>query len=85
MATVSHEASVYQGLSNLEDFYRFLPGFLDYDSSQRVLVLELVGGGDDLRAYRMRRSRFRTTLAAAVGRVLGRLHRATTTLGASAL
>jgi hypothetical protein len=76
-ATIAHEASVYQALSRREDFHRFLPGFFNYDPSQRVLVLELVGDGEDLRAYHLRRGRFPTTVAAAVGRVLGRLHRAT--------
>ena len=74
-ATVAHEAAVYEKLSvtgGAMDAY--LPRFCGYDVGERVLILELIRGAEDLGAYHWRRRRFSTTLASAVGDALGRLH-----------
>ena len=75
-ATVAHEAAVYATLwRDGGPTRRYLPRVYGFDEG--VLVLELVGDGRDLRDHHFRRGRFPTTLAAAMGRVLGVLHETT--------
>ncbi|MGO9781822.1 MAG: phosphotransferase [Streptosporangiaceae bacterium] len=74
VATVAHEAAVYQKLSVTGgSMDAYLPQFHGYDSNKRVLILELISGAEDLGAYHWRRRRFSATLAGAVGDAVGRL------------
>jgi thiamine kinase-like enzyme len=83
-ATVANEAAAYQL------FYRnpecaglkpFLPRFHGYYADERVLVLELLRGAEDLRQYHLRGSRFSTAIAARLGHALASLHRMSQPVG----
>jgi hypothetical protein len=70
------EAAVYEQLmSDEEGIGRYLPACYGYDPQQKLLILELVGNGETLRSYQLRRRRCSTLLARAVGDALGSLHR----------
>ena len=79
--TVANEAGAYQYLagSGEPDMARYVPRLYGYDPDSSLLVLELVAGGEDFRAYHYRTGRFSKTLAAELGRALGLVHRATRT------
>jgi aminoglycoside phosphotransferase (APT) family kinase protein len=75
-AAVAHEAAIYQSLGrSVHGFRPYLPRFVAYDVKLNILVLELVGGAENLRDYHMRRGHFSLTLARRMGRVLAALHR----------
>lgn len=76
-ASLVHEADVYRTLAALPEVSSFLPRVYDYEAERGVLVLELVGDGQDLRSYHVARRWFSRTLAARTGEVLGALHRHT--------
>ena len=78
VATVAHEAGAYEFLSQKVGVRRYLPDFYGYDSERKVLVLELIRAGTDLRTYHQAHGRFGVRLADSLGRALGALHRATT-------
>ena len=85
VATVRHEATVYQALQSLpggRTVQRYLPRCHGYDEKQHLLVLELLHGSEDLRAYQFRRGAFSTLLAAAAGTALSSLHRCTSRIPA---
>jgi len=77
VATVAHEAGVYEYLSRTEGIRQYIPGYLGYDSEREVLVLELVRPGTNLRTYHQSRGRFTLGLAESLGRALAALHRTT--------
>jgi hypothetical protein len=77
IATVAHEAKVYQLLSSRPKEFgiqRYLPGFYEYDPLEGLLILEYLHGTEDLRFYHSRRGRFPTSIAAEMGKVLGKVH-----------
>jgi hypothetical protein len=77
-ATVAREATVYEELVGRGGELRsHLPGFVDYDREERVLVLELLRGAEDLRARHHRLKAFPVVLGEALGGALGLLHRET--------
>jgi len=76
-ATVANEASVYQALGAEPALAAILPRLHHYDADERVLVLELVSDGQDLRVYHSATGRFSAGPSAALGTALGALHRAT--------
>jgi len=78
VATVAHEAGVYDYLSKKGRVHPYLPVFHGYDAERQVLVLELMRNGTDLRTYHQRSGPFGVGLAESLGRALGALHRATT-------
>ncbi len=85
VATVAHEAGVYQALTDADPLLRrYLPAFYGYDAAERVLILELVGSSRDARTHYLRHGRFSMQHGAAMGQALGRLHRLTR-LGTPAL
>lgn len=76
--TVAHESGVYRRLDVMPGIDRFrphLPAFHGYDDSQGILILELLEDAEDFREYHMRRGRFSTKIAAALGAALSALHR----------
>jgi hypothetical protein len=76
-ATVAREGAMYQLLcaaGSKHQFDRYLPLCYGYDEQAQILILELLHDAQDLRAYYSRRTRFSTTLAAALGDALGVLH-----------
>jgi Ser/Thr protein kinase RdoA (MazF antagonist) len=78
VATVAHEAGVYQQLARGPDgVAALLPRFYRYDTAEGVLVLELVRDAEDLRSLQLRTGRFPAGLAAVLGAALGTLHRGT--------
>jgi aminoglycoside phosphotransferase (APT) family kinase protein len=77
MAAVEHEAAVYGVLSQIGELEQYVPRLFSYDPGRHVLVLELVGQGEDLRKYHVRQGRFSLSLARSLGRALGTLHRLT--------
>jgi thiamine kinase-like enzyme len=77
IATVAHEAAVYQLLqakTGNGGFDRYVPRFYRYNSQENILILELLGDALNLREYHTRRGRFSTTHAKAMGKALGTLH-----------
>src|SRR5689334_3823033 len=75
VATVAHEAAVYRMLSGLHpQLGRYLPVFYGYDPVARVLILELLKSGRDMRSHHLRHGRFAVGLAGRMGRALGTLH-----------
>jgi Phosphotransferase enzyme family len=76
--TVAHEARVYEDLGvKASGFAVHLPRYYGYDSDRGILALELIGDGEDLRAYHMRTGKFPAALGEQLGRALARLHRET--------
>ncbi|MGA9875793.1 MAG: phosphotransferase [Solirubrobacteraceae bacterium] len=77
-ASVAHEASVYQQLSQGgAPLTVHLPRLYGYDPTDGVLVLELVRDAQDLRAVHLRTGRFSAGPAALLGAALGAVHRET--------
>lgn len=75
VATVAHEAAVYQALSGLGAAVEgHLPRFYGYDQAERVLIVELVRDSEGLASYHLRLGRFPSRVAAALGHALGALH-----------
>ena len=76
IATVAHEAVVYQFLQSEteSDINRYLPRCYGYDPEAGILILELVTQAQNLGKYHSRRGRFSITLARALGNALGTLH-----------
>lgn len=87
IATVAHEAAVYQFLHSSaknDGFERYLPRSYGYDPQENILILELSPDSENLRYYHARRGHFSKTLAAAAGNALGILHRKTSLAGTGA-
>lgn len=85
VATVAHEALVYQHLQTVaesDQFSGYLPRYYEYDPKEQILILEMLRSAQDLREYQARRRYFSTLLAAALGNALGTLHRLTKVQGA---
>lgn len=83
-AMVAHEAVVYEFLHSLAGNDRldeYLPYYYGYDTKERILVLELVRDAQDFREYHVRRGRFSTLLARAMGKALATVHRLTRAYG----
>ena len=79
-ATIGHESTVYQRLekSPADSALRaHLPRYCCYDGDDGVLVLELLKNAQDFREYHSHRGHFSVRMAAALGRALSDLHRAT--------
>lgn len=79
MATVAHEAAVYQFLrsdprTDNVGLRRFLPEFYGYDEQERILILELVRDAKNFREHHSFTGDFSITLASTIGRALGALH-----------
>jgi Phosphotransferase enzyme family len=77
-ATVAHEATIYRYLEaapGSECFRSYLPGYQHYDAHEGILILELLTGAQDIREYHTRRGVFSTSIAAALGEALSKLHR----------
>lgn len=81
IATIRHEAAVYQRLTGDCGFDRQLPRFFGYDPKEQILIIEYLRDAQNLREYYDRRGRFPPALAAAIGKALGTLHRLTWTRG----
>ena len=77
--TVANEAAAYERLGNAHDenLAAFLPRYHGYDAERGLLVLELVTDAADLRTHYASSGQFSAGPAAAIGRALGLLHRAT--------
>jgi len=74
--TVAHEARVYHDLGvQASGFAVHLPRCYGYDCERGILILELIGGAEDLRAYHVRTGGFPSVLGEQLGRALARLHR----------
>jgi hypothetical protein len=74
--TVAREAAVYEELvARGEELPSRLPGFVGYDSDREVLVLELLGEAEDLRARHLRLEAFPELYGRELGAALGTLHR----------
>ena len=75
IATVSHEASVYQFLqSHRKGLHSFLPRFYAYDSEEHVLVIECLRDAHNLREYYTRRGRCSIAVAKTLADALSKLH-----------
>jgi hypothetical protein len=77
IATVAHEAAIYQLLQNelkTHPFSRYLPRFYEYNSTEHILILELVDTAQNLRQYHSRQGRFPKNLAQSTGQALATLH-----------
>lgn len=74
--TLANEAAAYRFLagSDQRSMGRYVPECHGYDGDAAILLLELVRGGEDFRAYHVRTGRFSRTLATELGRALGLLH-----------
>ena len=78
--TIAHESRVYRFLQDVpgsEKFRRFLPRFVKYDASQKILVLELLREAQDFHEYHTRNARFSVSLSALLGKALSVLHHIT--------
>jgi hypothetical protein len=77
-ATVGHEAIIYKYMETADgsvSFRSYLPGYYQYDDSDGILLLELLANAQDVREFHVRRGAFSTSIAAALGRALSKLHR----------
>lgn len=79
IATLTHEASIYQFLStNLgESFQRFCINFISYDPEHAILILELLRETQSFRDYRARQALPSIVVHAELGKALALLHRGT--------
>jgi hypothetical protein len=78
--TIAHESRIYRFLQDVpgsEEFQRFLPRFVKYDASRKILVLELLREAQDFHEYHIRNVRFSVSLSAMLGKALSALHRIT--------
>lgn len=72
---IEREAAMYRLLGKKSTALSpYLPRFVDYDADRHVLVLELVGQGQNLRDYHAQRGHFSVTLAREAGNALAALH-----------
>lgn len=84
IATVAHEALVYEFLRSLagkDGLDNYLPRYYGYDTKEQILILELVRDAQNFREYHARRGRFSTLLAKVMGKALATLHRLIRTYG----
>jgi len=84
IATVAHEAAVYQFLharAEKNGMDRYLPRYYGYDPKERILILELLRDAQDFREYHAQRGYFSKILASAMGKALSKVHRLTRTDG----
>lgn len=78
-ATMAYESSLYEAVAGAGgELAGRIPAVIDRDVQERVLILELVPGAEDLRDRHLRLRRFPPELGAEVGRLLASLHRAET-------
>jgi aminoglycoside phosphotransferase (APT) family kinase protein len=78
LLTVANEAAAYERLAvDGNGLAEFVPRSFGFDAENGLLVLELVKDAADLRTHHSAEGRFSAGPAAAVGRALGLLHRAT--------
>jgi hypothetical protein len=78
--TITHESRIYQFLQDVprsEELQRFLPRFVKYDASRKILILELLREAQDFHEYHTRNVRFSVSLSAMLGSALSVLHRIT--------
>lgn len=77
--TIANEAAAYERLggAHAENLGDYLPRYYGYDAERSLLVLELVADAADLRMHHTTNGQFSAAPAAAIGRALGLLHRAT--------
>lgn len=73
--TLGHEAAILAALQEEPCYRGFIPRLSHYDPTRSLLILELFPDARDVREYHTRLGRFPTGLAAAIGALLGRLHR----------
>jgi thiamine kinase-like enzyme len=86
IATVAHEADVYQFLqvdSRNDGLQHYLPRYYGYDPKDHILILELVPDAQDMHEYHARHGRFSTILATAIGNAMSKLHAPTLVEGLS--
>jgi aminoglycoside phosphotransferase (APT) family kinase protein len=77
IAALTREAAIYTLLAGgTTELGRYLPHCYTYDAEEHVLVLELVGGAQNLREYHQR-GHFAPSLARKLGTALGTLHHLT--------
>ena len=77
VGSIAHEAASYQALTASEaapGLRRFLPGYVAFDESTQLLVLESIPHAEDLQQYHTRRKRFPRAFARDVGMALAALH-----------
>jgi hypothetical protein len=80
LETLEREARFYWRAWNesaLQPISRWLPRFHSYEPGRRVLVLELISGGEDLGTHHRRLGQFPETVAAEAGEALARVHETT--------
>jgi len=78
VATVAREASVYRFLRahiTAETSSHHVPRFVRYDSTEHLLVLELLPDAQDFHEYHSRLGRFPRTVAQSMGTSLSEIHR----------
>jgi aminoglycoside phosphotransferase (APT) family kinase protein len=76
--TVAHESRMYRFFHEVQEneaFRRFIPRFVKYDASRKILVLELLRKAQDFQECHIRRGRFSVSLSAMLGKALSMLHR----------
>jgi aminoglycoside phosphotransferase (APT) family kinase protein len=77
-ARIEREASVYEQLGrtpSTKNFANYLPRFYGYDPHERVLLVEYLKNGEDLRSYCTKHRRLPARIGAELGRTLATLHR----------
>jgi Ser/Thr protein kinase RdoA (MazF antagonist) len=73
--TLANEVALYRRLaSGPSAMTAYIPRLYGYDDARGILVLEWIADGQDLYRHHAARDRCSCTLAAALGRVLARLH-----------
>jgi aminoglycoside phosphotransferase (APT) family kinase protein len=78
--TLKHEAVCYRLIAEepeLAALRPVVPRFLAYDAGENMLVTEFVRGADNLLTFHRKQRGFSTSVASALGRTLGDLHRKT--------
>ncbi len=77
VSTVEHEARLYNMFCSevkRNHFGRHVPRYYEYDPKKRVLIIELIRDGENLREYHIRRRCFSSEVASALGNIVGSLH-----------
>ncbi|HEX8171897.1 MAG TPA: phosphotransferase [Thermoanaerobaculia bacterium] len=75
--TLQKEAACYAIMESdpaLEPIHALMPRFRSYDPDRHILVMELIGGGENLSELHRRRNEFPEDLARGVGELLARYH-----------
>jgi hypothetical protein len=78
--TIAHESRIYRFLQDVpgsEELQRFLPRFVKYDASRKILVLELLREAQNFHEYHIRNVGFSVSLSAMLGKALSLLHHTT--------